>query len=90
MKLLDLILQVVEFNCVFGMPTQTIEMWIYCKTFRGARRETKRNGCRYSKSALRIKTTDAFRTPAFTQAAVLLISITVQEYLSLYRVGSLV
>jgi len=26
MKLLNLISQVVEFNCVFGMPTQTVAM----------------------------------------------------------------
>lgn len=52
MKLLNLILQVVEFNCVSGMPTQTVAMWIYCKTFPGARRETKRNVCRCSKSAV--------------------------------------
>ena len=45
MKLLNLISQIAEFNRVFGMPTQTIEMLIYYKTFPVARRETKRNGC---------------------------------------------
>ena len=47
MKLLNLISQVLEFNCVFGMPTETIAMRIDCKTFSVARLETKSNGCRY-------------------------------------------
>lgn len=66
MKLLHLISQVVEFNCVFGLPTQTVAMQIYCKTFPGARREQREMVADTASLPLCIKTTDVYITSIHT------------------------